>query len=50
MGVLKKSVKEYKKAYRELEMEIHQHLGRVIPDRKLRRKVESLVWKKLRDK
>jgi len=46
-GVLKKSVKEYKKAYRELEKEIHQHLERVVPDRKLRKNVESLVLKKL---
>jgi len=45
---LKKAIREYKKAYKGVEKEIEQYLKRFIPDKKLRERIEGVVWKKLK--
>lgn len=46
--ILKKAIKGYKKAYKGVEKEIEQYLKRFIPDRKLRERVEAVVWQRLK--
>ena len=48
--IVKKSVKEYKKAFKSVESRVNRHLVRFIPDRKLRKKVETEIWKRIRNR
>ena len=45
---LKKAIRVHKKAYKGVGKEIEQYLERFIPDRKLRERVEAVVWKRLK--
>jgi len=46
-GILEKAVKEYEPILRETKKRISEFLKDTIPDRKLREKVEDIVWRKL---